>query len=266
MRDLRRGLFFRSWAAHGLRYRLPLSIVNDLRAGHNVIANGSRAAIPEISPDKGRLVVIEITAPRAVLRERILSRGRETSEEVEQRVGRAVPPLPNDLEVVQVVNDSTVEEGAERLVSALERYASRFAIRKLPISSASSHVAYIPEDSCIVAAKAYADVGRIDVTAKGASVRAAVNIVGSGMLGQDQLGLSREAFEALGLPENTLVSIQRTPSPTSLWSAGAFAQEANGVPGSPSATKTITGRQLPPPVSRWEIDLCFGGHQLGCRN
>src|SRR5215471_618461 len=30
----------------------------------------------------------------------------------------------------------------------------------------------------------------IDVTAKGASVRAAVNIVGSGMLGQDQLGLS----------------------------------------------------------------------------
>lgn len=63
---LSKGAFLHSWAAHGLRYGLPLSIVNDLRAGHNLIANGSRAAIPEISPDKGRLVVIEITAPRAV--------------------------------------------------------------------------------------------------------------------------------------------------------------------------------------------------------
>src|SRR5215472_3709763 len=50
---LSKGAFLHSWAAHGLRYGLPLLIVNDLRAGHNVIANGSCTAIPEISPDKG---------------------------------------------------------------------------------------------------------------------------------------------------------------------------------------------------------------------
>ena len=100
------GAFLHTWAAHGLRYGLPLSIVDDLRAGHNVIANGSRANIPAISEDMGRLVIIEITAPREVLRDRILSRGRETSEEIEKRLTRTVPSLPDDLEVVHVVNDS----------------------------------------------------------------------------------------------------------------------------------------------------------------
>ncbi|SHN61758.1 phosphonate metabolism protein/1,5-bisphosphokinase (PRPP-forming) PhnN [Bradyrhizobium erythrophlei] len=210
-----KGAFLHTWAAHGLRYGLPLSIADDLRAGRNVIANGSRAAIPEVSEDLGRLVVIEITAPREVLRERITSRGRETAVEVEERLTRAVPPLSDNVERVLVVNDSTVEEGAGRLVSALELHASRFAIRKLPISSASGHIAYLPEDSRIVEAKAYADVGRIDIAGTGASVRAAVNIVGPGLLSQDELGLSREAFEALGLREGALVSIQRTPSPSS---------------------------------------------------
>src|SRR5579872_1526579 len=40
---------------------------------------------------------------------------------------------------------------------------------------------------------------------------------------------------------------------TLLWTPTAFAQEINGVPGSPSATTTITGKQLPPP------DPKFGG-------
>jgi thymidine phosphorylase len=212
---LAKGAFLHTWAAHGLRYGLPSSIVDGLRIGRNVIANGSRANIPAMSDDLGRLVVIEITAPREVLRDRILSRGRETSEEIEKRLTRNVPSLPDGLEVVHVVNDSTLEEGVERLVSALEHYASRFSIRKLPISSASSHIAYLPEDSRIVDAKAYAEVGRIDIAGSGVSARASVNIVGSGFLGQDELGLSREAFEALGLPEGALVSIQRTPSPSS---------------------------------------------------
>lgn len=212
---LAKGAFLHTWAAHGLRYGLPLSIVDDLHVGRNVIANGSRANVPAISDDVGRLVILEITAPREMLRDRILSRGRETSEEIEKRLTRTVPSLPDNLEVVHVVNDSTIEEGAERLISALEHYASRFSVRKMPISSASSYIAYFPEDSRIVEAKAYAEVGRIDIAGRGTSVRAAVNIVGSGFLGQDELGLSREAFEALGLPEGALVSILRTPSPSS---------------------------------------------------
>jgi thymidine phosphorylase len=70
---LAKGAFLHTWAAHGLRYGLPSSIVDDLRAGRNVIANGSRANIPAISDDLGRLVIIEITAPREALRDRILS-------------------------------------------------------------------------------------------------------------------------------------------------------------------------------------------------
>ncbi len=40
---------------------------------------------------------------------------------------------------------------------------------------------------------------------------------------------------------------------TILWSTTALAQEVDGVLGSPSATTTITGKQLPPP------DPKFGG-------
>jgi phosphonate metabolism protein PhnN/1,5-bisphosphokinase (PRPP-forming) len=72
---LAKGAFLHTWAAHGLRYGLPSSIVDHLRVGRNVIANGSRANIPAISDDLGRLVIIEITAPREALRDRILSRG-----------------------------------------------------------------------------------------------------------------------------------------------------------------------------------------------
>jgi thymidine phosphorylase len=166
---LAKGAFLHTWAAHGLRYGLPSSIVDDLRAGRNVIANGSRANIPAISDDLGRLVIIEITAPREALRDRILSRGRETPEEIERRLNREAPSMPDGLDVVHIANDSTLDEGVERLVSALEHYASRFSIRKLPISSASSHIAYLPEDSRIVEAKAYAEVRRIDIAGRGVS-------------------------------------------------------------------------------------------------
>ena len=45
--------------------------------------------------------------------------------------------------------------------------AGKDALIKLPISSASSHIAYLPEDSRIVEAKAYAEVGRIDIAGRG---------------------------------------------------------------------------------------------------
>lgn len=112
-----RGAFALHWQAHGLRYGIPRAIEADLSAGRVVIANLSRAVLTEAN-SRYRLRVIEVTAPPAILAARLARRGRETAEEIAERLSRRAP-LPAGLEVVQVVNDSTAEDGAARLLRAL---------------------------------------------------------------------------------------------------------------------------------------------------
>ena len=70
-----------------------------------------------------------------MLAERILARGRETPEEVRQRVMRKVEPFPADVEVVKVSNDGTLEEGIERFVGdqkpvLAKRWRTRLLVRE----------------------------------------------------------------------------------------------------------------------------------------
>lgn len=111
------GAFVLHWQAHGLHYGIPRDIEADLAAGRVVIANLSRAVLAEANT-RYRLRVIEVTAPPAILAARLAQRGRETAEEIAERLSRRAP-LPAGLEVVQVVNDSTAEDGAARLLRAL---------------------------------------------------------------------------------------------------------------------------------------------------
>jgi thymidine phosphorylase len=115
------GGFLITWSAHGLRYGLHRELLDVLSHGRNVIANGSRAMVQALSARVPHLVVIEVSAPASVLAERILARGRETPEEVRQRVMRKVEPFPAHVEVVQVSNDGTLEQGVERFIAALDR-------------------------------------------------------------------------------------------------------------------------------------------------
>ena len=66
-------------------------------------------------------MAVHITASPQVLRERLLSRGRETREEVEARVQRALaytpPPGAASLEVH---NDGALGDASQRLLNALE--------------------------------------------------------------------------------------------------------------------------------------------------
>jgi thymidine phosphorylase len=114
------GGFLLTWDAHGLRYGLPATLLDQQAAGLNIVVSGSRAALPHLVGRVPRLVVIEVTAPAAALRDRILARGRETAAEVEERLSRAVPPLPDGLPVIRVHNDASVQEGVARLVAAIE--------------------------------------------------------------------------------------------------------------------------------------------------
>lgn len=214
---VRDGRFLHHWQAHGLSYGLPISILDDLKAGRNVIANGSRGAIPDLAGVVDRFVIVEITAPPGVVRERLIARGRESADEIERRLARAVEPLPSSQDVVTVINDTSLDEAVSLLVATLDHHASRLCIRRLPIASGQRRMAYLREDNPLVDAAALAGAGRIEIThADAGAVRAELALVEPcDMLRADEIGLSREAFDALSVDNGSLVSIARTPSPNS---------------------------------------------------
>jgi thymidine phosphorylase len=113
--------FLITWEAHGLRYGLPADLSNALDAGRHVIANGSRAVIPLLVGRVAQLVVIEVTAPRQLLAQRIAERGRESAAEIEARLARAVSPPPSGVTLIEVVNDSTAAIGIERFLAAIDQ-------------------------------------------------------------------------------------------------------------------------------------------------
>ncbi len=210
------GEFLQTWDAHGLRYGLPASLRDELAAGRHVIANGSRAAVPQLAGQVDRLVVVEVTAPADTQRARILRRGREDAEKADARLVRSVAPLPPGLDHATVVNDASVAEGVERLVEVLETASSRMALRRVPVGAGRANVAFLPSDGTVVNAASYLDAGRIEVAGQRRSIRAAVHTLAPGWgLADGEIGLSTEAFDRLGLPEGQPVAICRTPSPHS---------------------------------------------------
>lgn len=110
------------WEANGLGYGVRHTQLAPLAQGHWVLLNGSRAYLPEALVRFPDLVAVHITASPQVLRERLLARGRETREEVEARVQRALAYSPPPGAVsVELHNDGALGDAGQRLLSALEQ-------------------------------------------------------------------------------------------------------------------------------------------------
>lgn len=106
------------WGAHGLFYGIPSDIEADLAAGRVVVANVSRSVLTEAA-GRYRVVVLEITAPAAVLAARLAARGREDAAAIAARLRREVG-LPAGLDVRRVVNDGDVAAGVGAVVGVLQ--------------------------------------------------------------------------------------------------------------------------------------------------
>ncbi len=121
------GRFSVTWDAHGLSYALPADVDVAIEAGGVVVANGSRAALPALTERFENIVVVQVTAPRAVLAERLAARGRETQQEIMGRLERMtiVAELPGS---IVIENDGAPEEAALKLVDIIEKAAARAAL------------------------------------------------------------------------------------------------------------------------------------------
>ncbi|HEV2512508.1 phosphonate metabolism protein/1,5-bisphosphokinase (PRPP-forming) PhnN [Bosea sp. (in: a-proteobacteria)] len=211
-----RGDFLITWGAHGLRYGLPAELKRLVEAGRNVIANGSRATIAALAGHLPRFVVVEVTAPPEVLAARIAGRGRESGEAIEKRLSRTVEPRPEGIRAATICNDQSVEIGIERFVAAVEAAANTMRLRRLPLFAGRAHCAYLPAKGEIVNGFDYLGPGRVEISGVGASIRSNVQVVDAPtVLAGDEIGLSAEAFDELGLAEGSEVTIRRTPSPES---------------------------------------------------
>ncbi|MFM7333859.1 MAG: phosphonate metabolism protein/1,5-bisphosphokinase (PRPP-forming) PhnN [Tabrizicola sp.] len=112
-----RGDFVLTWEAHGLSYGIPTSEVS---GPQDVIFNGSRAALPLAAKVFPKLRVILVTAPDIILAARLAARGRETAQDIRQRLSRAAFEMPEGIEFQTVINDASLQIGTQRLLAALQ--------------------------------------------------------------------------------------------------------------------------------------------------
>jgi len=82
------GEFALSWHANGLSYGIPRDIDDWLAAGEDVLVNGSRGHLAQTRLRYPQLLVVLLTVDQAVLRQRLLARGRESLVEIEARLTR----------------------------------------------------------------------------------------------------------------------------------------------------------------------------------
>jgi ribose 1,5-bisphosphokinase len=116
--------FAMTWQANGLQYGVRVNELEPLSSGHCVFVNGSRAyvgAVLRMWPDA---TVVHITAPAAVLLQRLKARQRESVQAISDRLARRVDdPLPDD--AICIVNDGPLESAVQVLQAALQARLAR---------------------------------------------------------------------------------------------------------------------------------------------
>jgi ribose 1,5-bisphosphokinase len=124
-RGLLAGAFALAWRAHGLGYAIPKDAAHQAERGHVVVANVSRLVVADAMVRFGAVGVVEVTAPEAVLRQRLAARARE-GENVASRLARA--SIATNAADLRIHNDEGPEGGSAQLVAFLRGFAGRLSI------------------------------------------------------------------------------------------------------------------------------------------
>lgn len=113
-----------AWEAHGLGYIIPGAVLSQVAEGRIAVCNGSRRVVPDALKRYHSVAIIVVTATREKRAERLFARGRETKKDIDQRLAREVPDLPDDPRIVSVDNSGNLEDGIAAFVAALKQTAT----------------------------------------------------------------------------------------------------------------------------------------------
>jgi ribose 1,5-bisphosphokinase len=84
------GCFAMQWYCHNNWYGIGVEINQWLEMGLKVVVNGSRAYLENALQKYPRLIPVVVSASPQILRQRLMGRGRESIEEIEQRMMQAM--------------------------------------------------------------------------------------------------------------------------------------------------------------------------------
>ncbi|WP_202305318.1 ribose 1,5-bisphosphokinase [Dryocola clanedunensis] len=108
------GLFALSWQAHHQSYGVGVELDIWLEAGFDVVVNGSRQHLKQARARYGdALVPICLHVSPEVLRQRLELRGRETPQQIEQRLQRAAFYAPDLDDCLVLHNDGSLLQSVE---------------------------------------------------------------------------------------------------------------------------------------------------------
>lgn len=113
----KQGLFALCWQAHRQSYAVGIELDIWLDSGLDVVVNGSRQHLAQARARYGEaLVPICLHVSRDVLRKRLEARGRETAQQIEQRLQRAALYAP-DLDNCMILNnDGSLDESVSSFI------------------------------------------------------------------------------------------------------------------------------------------------------
>lgn len=115
-----RDAFALDWEAHGLHYGIPRDIDRAISEGRNVLFNGSRGVLGQAWEEFPGLTVILVTASVPVLAERLATRGRESREDIAQRLARAAYEIPYGPPIRVVENDGELDQAVRSFLAVLQ--------------------------------------------------------------------------------------------------------------------------------------------------
>ena len=234
---LARGEFMAAWGAHGLRYGIRTDVLDALRAGRNVVVNGSRGAVRTFADAWPQTVVLSISASPELVEARLKARGREDAADVAARLARAVP-IEGAPRVIGIANDGAPQEGAARFMSALLG-AARLPLRlkRAPLEVAGEALCLVHETALVVRAQRLRGLGAVDVVAGGRRVRARLALATDPhLVDRQSAALSPAALARLGAEEGVEVAIERARPAES---RDVLAQKVAGAELSPSAMERV---------------------------
>jgi len=114
-------LFLFDWQSNGYLYAVGREVKKWVKLGNDVIVNGSRRYLQTAREIYPSLIPIWMTVSEDVLRQRLLERGRESEEQIEQRIlhNRELEKLKQN-DCVFINNDQTIEDTIGQISALIE--------------------------------------------------------------------------------------------------------------------------------------------------
>jgi ribose 1,5-bisphosphokinase len=120
-----RGLFAMAWHSHGHAYGVGIEINQWLGKGNTVVVNGSREYLLQATQHYPELLAVTIEVPLALLRQRLLERGREDALAIEQRLERHQQLQGSAPPGLVITNDGPVSRAGDLLVACVLEHAGQ---------------------------------------------------------------------------------------------------------------------------------------------